>query len=239
MPLQRLSRPEIREREEQAGALARRLSDVLGAPIAVKLTRNRKRLLSLRADRRGHRTLRAHLALAAADHHDLGVIAAWITGAPGSGAAARTLFAKFRADIDAVSSLRSHVPPRSTGMPGRHHDLTEILRDVKAAFFPDMERVYIAWSGREGRARRRRLGSWSPRERLVRIHTVLDQPEVPRYFIAHVVHHELCHAAADPPLTPTGRRRVHGREFQRLEAMFPELQRARDWERRHGKILLS
>ena len=68
---------------------------------------------------------------------------------------------------------------------------------------------------------------------------VLDDPNVPRYFIAHVVHHELCHADLDPPLTPTGRRRIHGREFQHLEAMFPDLARAREWERRNARLLLS
>lgn len=239
MSLPRLSRPEIREREQLEESLAARLTIALGRPIAVKLTRNRKRLLSVRVDRRGGRTLRAHCALAEADDHDLRVIAAWISDAPGSPSAARTLFSKFRERVDAVSSLRAGRPPRASSAPGRHHDLNGILREVKSHWFPELETVYIAWSGREGRARRRRLGSWSPRERLVRIHSVLDDPEVPEYFIAHVVHHELCHAALDPPLTPTGRRRVHGHDFRRLEAEFPDLERARDWERRNGRLLLS
>jgi hypothetical protein len=238
MSIQRLTRPEIREREEQEAALARRLSALMGESVAVRLTRNRKRLLSMRRDRRGNRTLRAHCALAQADDHDLQVIAAWLTDAPGSAAAARTLFSKFRERIDAVSSLRLGRAPRSSAAPGRHHDLNEILRAMLAAFFPDMPPVYIAWSGREGRARRRRLGSWSPRERLVRIHSALDHPDVPRYFVAHVVHHELCHAAADPPLTPTGRRRIHGHEFRRLERLFPDFERAREWERRNARLLL-
>jgi hypothetical protein len=216
-----------------------RLSAALGRPIAVRLTRNRKRLLSVRVDRRGRRTLRAHCALAAADDHDLRVIASWIDDAPGSSSAARTLFSRFRERVDAVSSLRAGRAPRVSSAPGRHHDLNDILREMKACFFPELDPVYIAWSGREGRARRRRLGSWSPRERLVRIHSVLDDPAVPRYFIAHVVHHELCHAAIDPPLTPTGRRRVHGHDFRRLEATFPDLDRAREWERRNARLLLS
>jgi predicted SprT family Zn-dependent metalloprotease len=239
MTLPRLNRPEIRQRERQEEALAARLSGILGRPIAVRLTRNRKRLLSVRSDRRGHRTLRAHCALATADDGDLAVIASWLNDAPGSSEAARTLFSKFRDRIDEVSSLRAGRPPRATAVPGRHHDLNDILREIQGAFFPDMETVYIAWSGREGRARRRRLGSWSPRERLIRMHSVLDDPKVPRYFVAHVVHHELCHAALDPPLTPTGRRRVHGREFQRLEAEFPDLSAAREWERRNAKLLLG
>lgn len=239
MTLPRLTRPEIREREQQETLLGERLSAVLGAPIRVRLTRNRKRLLSVRSDRRGHRTLRAHCALAEADDEDLAVISAWLKDAPGSASAARTLFSKFRDRIDTISLLRAGRAPKLSAVPGLHHDLNDILREVKAAHFPDLEPVYIAWSGREGRARRRRLGSWSPRERLIRIHTVLDRPQVPRYFIEHVVHHELCHAAVDPPLTPTGRRRVHGRDFQRLEAMFPDLDRARDWERRNARLLMS
>lgn len=238
MSLPRLTRPEIRERELQEEELSARLSAVLGAPIQVRLTRNRKRLLAVRSDRRGNRTLRAHCAFAGADDHDLAVLAAWLRDEPGSAHAARTLLSRFREEIDEVSQLRAR-RASTLAAPGRHHDLNDILREIQAVYFPGLERVYIAWSGREGRARRRRLGSWSPRERLVRIHSVLDDPKVPRYFIAHVVHHELCHAALDPPLTPTGRRRVHGHDFRRLENMFPDLDLARDWERRNGRLLMG
>lgn len=238
MSLPRLTRPEIRERELHEQALSARLSRALGSPLDVRLTRNRKRLLALRSDRRGNRTLRAHVAFAEADDHDLAIIVAWMKDEPGGAHAARTLFSRFRERIDEVSQLRA-VKSSRLNAPGLHHDLNDILRDVHATFFPELERIYIAWSGREGRARKRRLGSWSPRERLIRIHSVLDDPDVPRYFIAHVVHHELCHAALDPPLTPTGRRRVHGHDFRRLENMFPDLERAREWERRNARLLMG
>ncbi len=236
MSLPRLSRPEIRERSRAERLLAARLTSVLGKPIAVRLTRNGKRLLSLRSDAKGNRTLRAHCALAEADADDLRVIAAWIRDDPGAGAAARTLFSKFRERIDAVTVLRSGT--RASGGPGVHHDLNAMLRALLDRYFPNLPQVYIAWSGRAGGATRRRLGSWNPRERLIRMHCVLDRPEVPAHFVAHVIHHELCHAAADPPLTPTGRRRIHGPEFRRLEAQFEDLERARAWERAHGRLLL-
>lgn len=235
--LPRLSRPQMREREETEARLGRELSAIADAPFKVRLTRNRKRLLSLRKNPDGARELRMHEALAIIGSAEMQVLAGWVRDEPGSQAAARTLLARHAPEIDRVSAFRARAPRASLSI-GKHHDLLEILHELRSAFFNDLPPAYIAWSGRLGAARRRRLGSWTHRGRLIRIHVALDSPHVPRYFVASVVHHELCHAAVDPPRTASGRRRVHGPEFRALEARFPDFDRAQEWERENVHRLL-
>jgi hypothetical protein len=237
MPLSRPSRSDLRARFDAEEALSAQLSALVGSPMRVALTRNRKRLLSVRRNPRGQRELRIHAALAAASTAEIDVLAAWVLDKPGSHVAARTLLARYGAEIDRVAALRVQEPTSSHSV-GRHHDLLVMLHDLKAQFFPEIPPVYIAWSGRLGPARRRRLGSWTSRGRLVRIHCLLDSADVPDYFVASVIHHELCHAALEPGRTPTGRRRLHGAEFRRLEAMFPDLAAAQEWERSNVARLL-
>jgi predicted metal-dependent hydrolase len=237
MSLTRLSRPALAARKSAEEVLGRRLSSAVGRPVRVVLTRNRKRLLSLRSGRGGS-VLRMHSALEGAEADEIEVLAAWVLGKPGSQEASRTLLARHAERIDAVSATTLR-PPRAAAQQGRHHDLLSILGELKAAHFPQLPDVYVAWSGRQVTARRRRLGSWHPRARLVRIHCRLDSARVPRYFLASIVHHELCHAACDPSRTPTGRRRVHGPEFRALDARFADGHRARAWEQENLAWLLG
>jgi hypothetical protein len=236
MTIHRLSRPALAARKAAEDRLSDHMSDAVGKPIRVVLTRNRKRLLSVSSERDG-RILRMHCALAEAEPGEIDVLAAWVAGRPGSQQAARTLLSRHAARIDEISAARAKAP-RASALQGRHHDLLGILTELIGEHFPNLPRVYIAWSGRQVTAQRRRLGSWHPRARLVRIHCRLDSPRVPRWFVASVVHHELCHAACDPSRTLTGRRRVHGPEFRALEERFVDLERSREWERQNLGWLL-
>ena len=70
----RLSRPELAARKRAEESLSERLSAMVGSPVKVKLTRNRKRLLSVRVDSRRNRTLRMHSALEEASGEELAVL---------------------------------------------------------------------------------------------------------------------------------------------------------------------
>ena len=73
----------------------------------------------------------------------------------------------------------------------------------------------------------------------MRIHRCLDRVEVPRYFVASIVNHELCHAALGEPERVGGRRRVHGADFRALEARFADHERAQAWERENRSLLFQ
>jgi hypothetical protein len=82
------------------------------------------------------------------------------------------------------------------------------------------------------------LGSFEPHARIVRIHPVLDQPDVPSFFVRYVLFHELLHAALDDFARVRGRRVIHGPEFRRREHAFADTGRARRWEREHIDALI-
>jgi hypothetical protein len=177
--------------------------------------------------------MRLHVAAWDVTPSEIEVLAAWVEGRPGSNDAARQIFDRRAARIARWSRSAEEDKDESADARAHgHHDLHAILHQLKARYFPGLAPVYVAWSGRLGDNRRSRLGWWNPADRVVRIHRCLDDPRVPRFFVASVVHHELCHAALDPSLTPTGKRRLHGRDFRILERKFPDLGKALEWERR-------
>lgn len=120
---------------------------------------------------------------------------------------------------------------------GEHHDLEELGRELReqeigedtlsAERWPE-----LAWgSRRRTRARRSlHLGSYEPDLGLVRIHAVLDQAAVPRFFVRYVLFHELLHAAVPARRGRGGRRVFHGPEFARRERAYPDYERAIAWQ---------
>ena len=74
--------------------------------------------------------------------------------------------------------------------------------------------------------------------RIIRIHPTLDRVEVPEFYVAAVVFHEMLHQAV-PAREVNGRRIVHGAEFRGRERQYPDHARARAWEARHLGLLLS
>jgi hypothetical protein len=65
---------------------------------------------------------------------------------------------------------------------------------------------------------------------VIRIHPLLDQPFVPRWFLEYVLYHEMLHSVVPEETDAAGRRRVHTEEFYRREKAFPRYRRARRWE---------
>ncbi len=64
---------------------------------------------------------------------------------------------------------------------------------------------------------------------LIRIHPVLDNLWVPRFFVRYIIFHELLHHLI--PTRIQGRRRIcHGPEFRAHERAYPDYQRAQLWQ---------
>ena len=122
---------------------------------------------------------------------------------------------------------------------GECHDLAVIERDLRARCFPDVPPCRITW-GRRTRRRRRRsiqLGTYVPDEQLIRIHPVLDQAWVPRFYVEAVVFHELLHHQLKGT-TINGRTHFHTPEFRAREAAFEHHERATAWEKANLRRLL-
>jgi predicted SprT family Zn-dependent metalloprotease len=98
----------------------------------------------------------------------------------------------------------------------------------------------IGW-GRSGAMPGRssiRTGVYLHAARAIRIHPALDREDVPAFYVASVVFHEMLHQVV-PPAERGGRRSIHGREFRRRERAFPEHARAAAWERENVHLLLA
>jgi hypothetical protein len=125
---------------------------------------------------------------------------------------------------------------------GKHHDLGEICQAINARYFGGKAEVSITWardqSGRPSALRRSiKLGSYTSRDRLIRVHPALDAAFVPRYFVEYIVFHELLHHILPPKARGT-RRELHGPAFLAREREFEHYEAALRWERENLKKLL-
>ena len=142
--------------------------------------------------------------------------------------------------------MRTHrdriAPPRTGRLQarGRVHDLQAILDRLNAEHFDGPVEAKIGW-GRSGALPGRtsiRTGVYLHAARAIRIHPALDREEVPAFYVASVVFHEMLHQVV-PPAERGGRRTIHGREFRRRERAFPDHARAAAWERENVHRLLA
>lgn len=126
---------------------------------------------------------------------------------------------------------------------GTYFDLRALFDDVNAAHFENTINAQITWGRMPAPRRRRsiRFGSYTPEDEIVRIHPLLDQSFVPKFFVRYIVFHEMLHAHLGVSESPTGRRRVHTREFNGLERQYPDFDRAVAWmdDPRNLRRLLS
>ncbi|MEM6796226.1 MAG: hypothetical protein AAF725_19805 [Acidobacteriota bacterium] len=218
-------------------ALRKRLEKAFDAPVAsLVLTENRSRIAS--AKRRGRTwELRLHRCFLEAETPVLEAIAAFFSEPPG--ATRRRALGAMREHFAAHHEPAPVRPPKLQPV-GRVHDLGTLRDRIDREYFEDALRPSITW-GRAGVPRRRRrgggfsirLGSYEASQRLVRIHPVLDRPEVPQFVVAAVVYHEMLHAAVPPETRVTvrgeKRRRVHNPEFRRREKLFEHHRAAEAW----------
>ena len=142
--------------------------------------------------------------------------------------------------------VRSHkdriAPPRTHRLDGRGrvHDLQAILDRLNADHFDGAVEARIGWgkSGALPGRRSIRTGVYLHAARAIRIHPALDREEVPEFYVAAVVFHEMLHQVV-PPSERGGRRTIHGREFRRRERAYPDHARAEAWEKANVHLLLA
>ena len=197
--------------ERRPEELGRLLQSAAGRPVRLTLTANRVSYVSLAA------------------------LAGWLRrgrgGCPPEVRAFINAHARAQAGAGAGVVRRARRPHSR----GRWHDLAAVLAEVNRRHFGGRLSLAVTWGRpvRPGRpVRRRRLGSFDWSRRLVTVNPVLDRPEVPEFFVAYVVFHEMLHA-----LQPAGTRRPHGREFRAAERRYPDYRRAADWQKRNLRAL--
>jgi hypothetical protein len=227
------------ERAEHARRLADALSSLLAEDVRLSVHDNRSTMVSFR--RRGREVhYRIHHMFLDAPEEVVGALAAFADVARGS--AARRSAAGRRIDAWVKGHRHRISPPRARPLQprGRAHDLQALFDRVNAEQFGGAIDARIGWGPvRVGdRTRTVKTGVYLEEGRLIRIHPSLDRPEVPEFYVAFIVFHEMLHQAVPARMT-NGRRIVHGAEFRRRERAHPDFTRALAWERRNIRLLLS
>ena len=192
--------------EERVGGGAPRVADeiaeVLGERVRLTVHDNRSTMVSFR---------RAGGALHYRVHHMFleaprrgGAGAGRLRRAAGAGAGRGAAPARRReagGRIDAfVRARRDRIGAPRVGRlqpRGRAHDLQAIFDRLNAAEFEGAIEARIGWGAvRPGRRRRTvKTGVYLHDARVIRIHPTLDRPEVPEFYVAAVVFHEMLHQA--------------------------------------------
>lgn len=139
-------------------------------------------------------------------------------------------------ELERQSVYTSSLTRRRGTSRGRHQNLVPRAQRINEQFFGGILTFHIVWGRRErtGRLRRRHvtLGSAVVAERLIRIHPVLDNPQVPGWFLDFVIFHEMLHLYIPPYRTTTGRNAIHSPEFEWIEERHPHYTAARAWEKK-------
>jgi len=223
---------------------ARRLADDLSALLSerVRLTvhDNRSTMVSFRRGP-GEIHYRVHHMFLGAPDDVLSALAAF-AGPMRGGGRARRRDAGSRIDAFVKHNRERIAAPRADRLQprGRAHDLQAIYDRLNAAHFGGAIEARIGWGAVRGGRRRRtvKTGVYVQDARIIRIHPTLDRPEVPDFYVATVVFHEMLHQAI-PARELNGRRIVHGLDFRRRERAYPDYLRAKAWEERNLPLLLS
>lgn len=212
----------------RASEWSRQLGSRLGRPVRLVITDNRSTMLSAKP-KEGRLELRMHHMFLSAGAEVLDAVAAYVGKSDAQAAKRIDRFIAEHRD----TKVASMVEDRLLRAQGDVHDLQVMMDDLACRHFGGPLDVRITWGRRVKPKRGQRsiqLGTYLPRERLIRIHPALDQPWVPSFFVEAVVFHEMLHHDM-PAVVQNGREHHHTAAFRKRERAFEFHAAARQWEK--------
>lgn len=125
----------------------------------------------------------------------------------------------------------NHVEGKPLNPYGKVYNLQEILNRLLQKI--PLDGVTIGWSerARRGKFRSITFGTYDKHTRQIRINPLLDDEQLPLYFLEFIIYHEMLHAVCRSQMDLTGRCSVHTKEFKELEKQFPDFEKAMEWEK--------
>lgn len=228
--------PRLFVHEGARQSLERRLTAALPRPVAVSITDNRHAIIT-HSDDRGVLRARIHHMFLDAPPRVLSALVRYVTDGDRKSS---ELIGHF------IEANSQRLAKRSRNLKlvtqGKQHDLLAIFQQLNDKYFEGRMHALVTWGPRGARPGHKRkaikLGSYSPQERVIRIHPALDRRWVPRYFVAHVMFHEMLHHDMPQTTRGPGRRTLHPVEFLEREASFRFHERAIAWQKAHLARLL-
>lgn len=122
--------------------------------------------------------------------------------------------------------------PKPLNPMGQTYNLLEIFEKMQKVL--PVDGVTIGWSDRKvlGKFRSITFGTYDYHTHQIRINPILDDVQVPLYFLEYIVYHEMLHAVCPSQMDCKGRRSIHPREFREKERQFPLFEEAKSWEKK-------
>ncbi|MGA8164389.1 MAG: hypothetical protein WB791_05100 [Waddliaceae bacterium] len=120
---------------------------------------------------------------------------------------------------------------RSLEVKGRIYDLQELLCKVNEEYFHSQLPLNITWFGKHQHNNRSQVtfGLYQHALKLIKIHRLLDHPEVPEYLVSFVIYHESLHHLYPSYYDQKGRHCIHHQKFKAKEKEFRDYRRAQAW----------
>src|SRR3954465_4830713 len=114
----------------------------------------------------------------------------------------------------------------------RDYRLASLAAEVHCTYFFKYPPLPVRWGQQITRKKRRsiRLGSYNHVTTEIRIHPLLNSPEIPTFFIQSVIYHEYLHHVLGAS---------HNRRFHKEERKFRYFRESKEWIRRHLWLLLG
>lgn len=219
---------ELEKAYDRASAWSRMLAERVGQPVRLVVTDNRSTMLSAKP-KGGRLEVRLHHMFLTAHEDVLEAVGDYLGS---SSKRAASIIDRF-VEENRKRFVAAPRPQSALRVKGRHHHLREIVNDLAARHFGGRIDVRVTWGKRVQPKRRQRslqLGTYLPEEKLIRIHPVLDQAWVPRFFVESVVFHELLHHDM-PAVIRNGRRHYHTAAFRKRERSFEYHAAAEQWQK--------
>ncbi|MCU1349055.1 MAG: hypothetical protein JWO56_2085 [Acidobacteria bacterium] len=112
------------------------------------------------------------------------------------------------------------------------HPLESLAAEVHRTYFFKYPPLPVRWGQQITRKRRRsiRLGSYNHLTTEIRIHPLLNAPNIPAFFVQSIIHHEYLHHVLGAS---------HNRRFHTAERKFAYYRESQEWIRRNLFILLG
>ena len=214
--------------QRDAEHLKRYLEEKTGRPLTLILTDNSSLFLSVRRKKQDV-IARVQKIFLEADNEILSEIAGFISGRYRQIPLARA-FVKQN-----ISRLQPRSKTKTPSCPkGKFHDLKIVFAALNDRYFDGKLCCTISWGRQKVRryASMRTLGSYNYSTNSSRIHSLLDRRQVPGYFVAYIVYHEMLHCALGVKEL-NGKRIFHPEEFRKHERLYHDYEKATAWERVH------
>ncbi|MBF0328891.1 MAG: hypothetical protein HQL10_07010 [Nitrospirae bacterium] len=206
-------------------SLRSHFQDNLGRPATLVLTDNSTNMLSVRTIN-GVAQIRLHRMFLYSGEPVIAEIVSFLKNRKASMPHFRSFIRTNREHI-----TKKHPKRVSVITAGKYHDLQDIFDEINLEYFGGMIKSRITWGTKSARyfVRKRTLGSYSRNSNMIRINPVLDKKNVPRYFLAFVIYHEMLHESVGE--TEKGCRRIiHSAQFKNKERLFKDYEKATAWE---------